>query len=132
MPPVRFSKEDFLAGKVVKPGYYHILVKPIEMKGAKTDGSQVYKLNHKIVEPGEYYGVPLQDYMSEKAMGMAIPFIKACLGGKEPEPDVNYELANGVGMVIKAQVSNTLYNGRVKNEITDYQPADANFKIQDE
>lgn len=129
--PVRFSKEDFLANKVVKPGYYHILVKSILTQPSKTDGSTVYKLTHKIIEPGEYQSIPLQDYISEKAIGMAIPFITACNDGKAPDAETNYDLANGVGKVIRAQVSNTLYNGKVKNEITDYQAADASFKVED-
>lgn len=132
MPVVRFTKEDFLAGKVVKPGGYHILVKNIITKPAKTDGSAVYHVQAKIVEPGDYLGVPLNDYISEKAEGMAIPFVKACNGGEDPNVDQNYELSNGIGKVIKAQVANTMFGSRVKNEISDYMPPDANFKLQED
>ena len=128
MPVVRFSNEDFLAGKVVKPGYHHALVKNIITKPAKKDGSDVHNIQLKIVEPGDYLGVPLTDYISEKAMGTAIPFVKACNDGNEPKADENYELANGVGKVIKVHISNTLFEGKVKNTIDGYDVADPSFK----
>lgn len=131
MPVVRFSNEDFLAGKVVKPSLYHVLIKSITTQPAKTDGSAVHKVSVKIVQPGDFFGVPLQDYISEKAEGTAIPFVKACNGGVAPNADQNYELNNGVGMVIRAQVQNGLFQGKVKNEIVDYQPAEPGFKLED-
>lgn len=127
MPVVRFTNEDFLASKVVKPAQYHAVVKAIITTPAKKDGSEVYNIKLKIVTPGDYYGIPLNDYLSEKAMGMAIPFITACNGGVAPKADENYELMNGVNKILKVQISNTLFDGKVKNKIDDYQPADAGF-----
>lgn len=129
MPVVRFSNEDFLAGKVMKPGLYHALVKNIPTKPAKSDGSDVYHVQLKVVQPGDYLGVPLADYISEKAQGTAINLVKACNGGIQPNADENYELMNAVGKVIKVQVSNSLYNGKVKNDVVDYLPADADFQM---
>lgn len=127
MPPVRFSKEDFLAGKVVKPGYYHTLVKNVVTKPAKKDQSDVYNIQMRIVQPGDYLGVPLTDYISEKAVGTAIPYVRACNNGKDPNPDESYELANGVGKILKVLIGNDLYGGKITNTINDYQPADAGF-----
>lgn len=132
MPAVRFSQQDFLASKVVKPGRYHAIVKAVTQKAASTDGSAVYKPQLIIVEPGEYKGVPLTDNFSEKAMGAAIRYVQACLGGKEPDKDTNYELANGVGKILRVQTSNQLYNGRITNKIDDYDVADPNFVNPDE
>lgn len=132
MPVVRFTNEDFLAGKVIKPGLYHILVKNVTTKPAKTDQSAVHNIQCKVVQPGDYFGVPVTDYISEKAEGTAIPFVRACLNGTEPKAGENYELANGIGQVIRAQISNNLYNGKVTNNITDYLPADPSFKMEEE
>jgi hypothetical protein len=132
MPVVRFSQEDFLRSKVCKPGWYHCLIKAILTKAAKTDGSTNYQPQLKIVEPGDYLGIPLDDNISEKALGIGgIRFVRACNGGNEPKWDENYELANGVGKVIKVHVSNSLYNGRVKNDVDDYDTPDPSFKVQD-
>lgn len=132
MPAVRFTKEDFLAGKVVKPGYYHSLVKNVTTKPAKKDQSDVYNIQLRIVESGDYKGVPLTDYISEKAVGTAIPYIKACNGGKEPAPDESYLLENGVNKILKVLVGNSLYNGKITNTINDYLPADAGFVAEED
>ncbi len=127
--PVRFSKDDFLVGKQVKPGYYHALVKGIVSKPAKSDGSAVYNIQLKILTPGDYYGIPLIDYMSEKAMGMgAIRFIRACNNGEEPKADTGYDLDNGKGKIVKIHVINSLYNGRIVNNVDDYEVPDVDFK----
>jgi hypothetical protein len=132
MPVVRFSQEDFLRGKVIRPGWYHAVIKAVNTKPAKTDGSTNYIPQMKIVEPGDYFGIPVDDNFSEKALGISAPrFVRACNGGVEPKADENYELANGVGKVVKVQISNSLFNGRVKNDVNDYDCADANFQLQD-
>jgi len=132
MPTLRFDNEDFLRSKVLVPKGYHCLVKSITTQAAKKDQSAVYVINLKVVEPGQYYGVPLAEFISEKAQGAGIPFIRACNGGKDPDPGVNYELNNGVGKILKVQVVNGLYNGKVQNQVAGYDPADAGFVAKEE
>ena len=133
MPTVRFSNDDFLMGKLIKPGHYHALIRSIVTKPAKSDGSAVYNINLKVVEPGDFNGVPLTDYMSEKAIGIGgIRFVRACNGGNEPKANESYELSNGVGKVVKIHVSNGLYNGRPTNNVDDYDVADSTFQREEE
>lgn len=131
--PVRFTKDDFLMGKVIKPGHYHALISNIIVKPAKSDGSNVYNINCKIVQPGEFKGVPVIDYMSEKAMGMGgIRFVRAANGGTEPSPEQTYDFDNAKGKIVKIHISNNLYNGRVTNTIDDYDVPDPTFKLEEE
>jgi len=133
VPTIRFSQDDFLMGKVIRPAHYHAMIKSIVTKPAKSDGSAVYNINMKIVEPGDFKGVPITDWLSEKALGIGgRRLVRACNGGVEPKPEENYELNNGVGKIVKIHVSNGLYNGRVTNNVDDYDTADPSFTNEEE
>jgi hypothetical protein len=130
--PIRFTKDDFMMGKVMKPGYYHALVKGIVPKPAKSDASTVYNIQLKVVEKGENFGVPITDYMSEKALGIGgIRLVRALNGGNEPKPDENYDLENGRGKIVKIHVINEMYNGRLKNTVDDYDVPDSTFTLEE-
>lgn len=131
--PVRFTKDDFLMGKTIKPGHYHALVKNIISKPAKSDGSAVYNINLKIVTKGDYFGIPVTDFLSEKAIGIGgIAFVKATNNGVEPQADQTYDFDNARGKIVKVHISNNLYNGRITNVVDDYQVPDADFKLDEE
>lgn len=120
-------------GKQIKPGHYHALVKNIISKPAKSDGSAVYNINLKIVTRGDYFGIPLTDFLSEKAIGIGgIAFVKATNNGVEPKADETYDFDNARGKVVKIHVSNSLYNGRITNVVDDYQVPDADFKLDED
>lgn len=120
-------------GKVMKPGYYHALVKGIVPKPAKSDASTVYNIQLKCVEKGDFFGVPLVDYMSEKALGIGgIRLIRALNGGTEPQADQTYDLENGRGKVVKIHVINEMYNGRLKNTVDDYDVPNPEFSLETE
>lgn len=130
--PVRFTKEDFLMGKTVKPGYYHALVKGITVKPAKSDQSAVYNISLKIVEKGDFFGVPLTDFMSEKAIAIGgIRFVRATNNGVEPTEDQTYDFDNAKGKIVKIHIVNDLYKGRATNVVDDYDVADSNFTLDE-
>lgn len=130
--PVRFTKDDFMMGKIIKPGYYHALIKSIVIKPAKTDQSSVYNIVCKIVTKGDAYGVNITDYMSEKAMGIGgIRFVRATNNGVDPKEDQTYDFENAIGKVVKIHVYNGLYNGKPNNSIDDYDVADTTFSLEE-
>ncbi len=119
-------------GKTVKPGYYHALVKGITVKPAKSDQSAVYNISLKIVEKGDFFGVPLTDFMSEKAIAIGgIRFVRATNNGVEPTEDQTYDFDNAKGKIVKIHIVNDLYKGRATNVVDDYDVADSNFTLDE-
>ena len=127
--PINFpvSKEDILRGKAVKPGVYTLLVKDIKEGPGKSDPSSNVVTISMIIESGpngdgSFNGVPVSHWLSEKAPGMAIPFIEAVTGKKVPEEGVNPDLEQCKGRKVKAFIKNEMYQGRPSNKIDGFMP----------
>jgi len=121
--PARFgiSREDQLRSKTVTPGWYTCLIKSVEQKPAKTDGSTNTNVEF-VVEGGPFDGVPVGRTFSEKAPGFAVRFIEAIIGRKiKPEgEDFDFEMATG--KKVRVYIKNDTYQGRAVNRAEDFEP----------
>ena len=103
----QISKSDMLRGKEVKPGVYLLTIKSLDQKPSKSDQSSMVIHVHMVFEGGEYNEVPITHYISEKAPGMAVPFLEAVFGQKFPED----------GVLITPEMLNKLPGRKVKAAI---------------
>lgn len=121
------SKEDILRGKAVKPGVYTLLIKDIKEGPGKSDPSSNVVTISMVIESGpngdnSFNNVPVSHWLSEKAPGMAIPFIEAVTGQKIPETGANPDLEQCKGRKVKAFIKNEMYQGRPSNKIDGFMP----------
>lgn len=120
--PARFSitREDQLRSKTVTPGWYPCVIKSVEQKAAKTDGSTNTNVKF-VVAGGPFDGVPVERVFSEKAPGFAISFIEAILGRKiKPEgEDFDFEMA--AGKKLSVYIKTEMYQNRPINRAEDFQ-----------
>lgn len=120
MPALQYTKEDLLRGKKVDPGWYNVKVTGVKPYEAKSDGSQNWDVEMKIIG-GPFEGVPVKKTFNEKAPGFAIRFAAAF--GYKPSPDGGeIDLEKTVGRSLKIYIKNDMYNGRPTNKIEDYAP----------
>lgn len=116
------NKTDILRSKVVDPpGWYPAVLKAVNQKPAKTDGSINTICTFHILE-GPYAGVPIDSLFSEKAPGFAVPLMEALLGRKINPEGEQVDFEKGIGTKIKIYVINDIYQGRKVNKIEDYRP----------
>ncbi len=127
--PMNFpiSKEDILRGKAVKPGVYVLTVKSCKMGPGKSDPSSNVMAVNFTIESGpagdnSFNGIPIDTWFSEKAAGMAIPFIEAVTGHKVPETGANPDFEQCIGRKVKAFIKNEMYQGRNTNKIEGFMP----------
>jgi hypothetical protein len=119
MALLNITPEDILRSKTITPGWYRVKVKRVGEKPAKTDGSTTYPVEMIVLSDGEFQGVPIQQVFSEKAPGFAVKFIEAC--GKEVKREGGqYELTAAVDKELDVFIDNSLYQGRLTNNVKDY------------
>jgi hypothetical protein len=125
MPGLTFtiSKEDILRSKVVTPGWYKMTIRNVTQEPASTDGSTNTIIDFLISE-GEFAGVPIKRYFSEKAAGMAVNFFTAC-GATVGSEGATIEVEKCKGRTIMVYVINDMYNGRPTNKAEDFKPVGA-------
>jgi hypothetical protein len=121
MPTIRFSKEDLLGGKQLKPGWRRLKVKSVNEGPGKSDpSSTVYALQF-VVEEGEELGVPVNHWFTEKQMFRLVAFL-ACFTGGKVEEGKDYRLDDVVGKSILGNVGFDINTGF--NSISEFRPAD--------
>jgi len=116
---VRFSQEDLLGGKELKPGLRKLKVKSVsEAPGSKDPESTTYPIKL-VVEEGPDAGVPINHWFSEKQMFRLVEFLKCFTGGVA---DVNkeYTLDDVVGKSVMAQCGYDIKTGF--NSISAFSP----------
>lgn len=128
--PINFpiTKTDILRGKAVKPGVYTLLIKSVKEGPGKSDPTSQVVTVSMVIESGPsgdatFNGVPIDTWFSEKAPGMAIPFVEAVTNKKIPEDGANPDLEQTVGRKVKAYIKNEKFNGRDTNKIEGFMPA---------
>jgi hypothetical protein len=123
---MRITADDLKRGVVMDPNWYPAVVKSVEVKPSKGDGStnwnyKIEILQGKNKDGKELQGVIVYRLFNEKAMGFAVPFVEACGQKITPdgaEIDPNYP----VGKKLMIYVKNREYEGRLQNEVADFRP----------
>ena len=122
MGVLQLKSADILRSKLVTPGWQPIEVVKVSFEPAKSDGgaSMNHVLDHEISE-GEFAGVPLRDWISEKAAGTGMAYLKGC-GFKIPDKGGDFNLDQTIGKKLMAHVETKEFGGRFMNTVTDYRP----------
>lgn len=121
MAKLNITPQDHLKGKVIPPGIYKVEVKNVEESASKTDQSQNWNVEFKILE-GDYVGVPLYKTFNEKGAGFAIPFVESCGGKIDPTKPFELDFNKAIGSKLRVVVKNALYQGNMKNQIDGFMP----------
>lgn len=122
MPFVDFSDSDLLRNKLVTPAWYQVHIDSVdEWKVAKTGTSNnlVYEVTivkNADTDDEEFAGVPviMRFNDSPKAKGIIDAFLKSL--GVETSAG-RFELAAAVGKKLDVYIGNSVYEGRVRNEV---------------
>jgi len=117
---ISLTREDVLAGKVVKPGWYNVQIKDVEPKPSKTDQSTNYWFTFIIQDEGPFKGVPIRKNFSEKWLAPMGGLISAVTGKQFDGGEVDLEAMAGKTILIKT--INKEYNGSMQNDIEAYKP----------
>ena len=107
--PINFaiSKEDLLRGRSGKPGWYTLTVRSVSEAPGKNDPSSNTVTVAMVIKSGPdptIIGAPVNHYLSEKAPGMAVPFIEAVTGHAIPEGGAIPDIEKSVGRDVKAML----------------------------
>ena len=121
MAILKISKQDVLRQLPVEPAWYPGVVKSIVIKASKDKQS----MNFETTVTLEADGRDATTNFNTKAMGMAIPFIEACMGIKVPQEDVEFDTDKLVGKKLKVKMDNETYEGRIMSRMVDFLPYDA-------
>lgn len=121
---IRFSAADLLRGKVVEPAYYRAKINSVGEQPAAESGkgpSTNYPVEVVIIKNADngdttFANVPVTFNFNSKAMGFAIPFIRAL--GTEPTADAPIDLQAAEGMEIEMFIGNKTYQNRIINDVT--------------
>lgn len=105
--PINFpvSKEDILRGRQGQPGWYLLTIGQVTSGPGKNDPQSNTVTINMVIKDGpdkSVVGAPVNHYLSEKAPGMAVPFIEAVTGKKLPETGAAPDIEKSVGRDIKA------------------------------
>jgi len=105
--PINFpiSREDMLRSTAGAPGWYLLNVIDVTFGPGKNDPSSNTVTISMRVKDGpdkKIIGAPVNHYLSEKAPGMAVPFIEAVTGKKLPETGATPDVEQARGRDVKA------------------------------
>ena len=123
---MRITPDDLKRGVVMDPNWYPAVVKLVEVKPSKGDGSTNWNYKLEILQGKnkdgkELFGVVVYRLFNEKAMGFAIPFIEVCGQKITPEGgeiDPNYP----VGKKLLIYVKNREYEGCFRTRLPTFVP----------
>lgn len=132
---ITVTAKDALRAKQLTPGWKPGKVVSYTPKVAGTDGSALYAFGIEVNDNGLM--VPLKDYqLSEKALSMGKNFFIACgfpkseweklEKGEETASQIDEHSL--VGKDVDVFVSNTIFQGKISNEATDFMPAGTQAK----
>lgn len=120
--PFRITKEDVLRSQVIKPGWYLMSIENVSQGPGKNDPNSITTTVNLKIEEGEFAGVPIQVWFSEKAAGRATQFIQAVFHQKV-EDAVDLDLDNAIGRRVKGYVVNDKFNNQITNKVADFMAA---------
>ena len=125
VPKMRISADDLKRGTIVDPNWYPAVVKTLEVKPAKGDGSTNWNYKLEILQGKnkdgkELSGVVVYRLFNEKAMGFVAPFFEAV--GHKVSPDSDLDPNYPIGKKLMIYIKNREYEGRLQNEVADFRP----------
>ena len=123
---MRITADDLKRGIICDPNWYPVVVKSVEVKPSKGDGSTNWNYKLEILagknkDGKDLAGVMVYRLFNEKAMGFAVPFVEACgqkVGKEGADIDPNFP----VNKKLMVYVKNREYEGRMQNEVADFRP----------
>jgi hypothetical protein len=121
MAILKISKQDVLRQLPVEPGWYQGTVKQIVLKTSKDKQSMNFETTVTLDPDGR----DSTTNFNTKAIGMAIPFLEACLGEKIPQDDVEFDTDKLVGKRLNVKMDNETYEGRIMSRMVDFLPIGA-------
>ena len=119
---LKITREDFLKGKLLTPGWYSVLISEIESGLSKKGDSTNFTVSFKVLDEGPFKDCIVMKTFNEKAPGVAVPYFSA-VAGKEIEPDKDYDFEMTKGRKISILVGNDTYNNRMINAVMDFRPS---------
>ena len=114
------TPDDLKKGTLVDPGWYPAVIKNVEEKPSKTDGSQNWNLEFKIEGDSKFNGVPVYRTFNEKGAGFAKNFVTAGGGVIDEKKGFEVDFQRTVGTKLNIYVKNRLYEGNMRNEVADF------------
>jgi len=123
---MRITAADLKRGIICDPNWYPVVVKSVEVKPSKGDGSTNWNYKLEILagknkDGKELAGVIVYRLFNEKAMGFAVPFVEAC-GQKVEKEGAEIDPNFPIGKKLMVYVKNREYEGRMQNEVADFRP----------
>lgn len=115
------SADDLKAGTVVKEPTWYCVEIISSVLGADKNGAGLWKLKGKILNAGQYQGVPIQWNYSEKAKSMSTNFVKS-LGANVESTGVKLNTDAALGKRIEVWLAPREYEGRLVNDVKDARP----------
>jgi hypothetical protein len=123
---LQITPADVKRSKLVAPGWYVTLVQNVAREPNKQGDSFNIIVDFEGQE-GASEGAIARVYFSEKAPGIALPFVEALTGQKvNEETGIDFDFSSAKGRKLKALWDQDEWQGRKKNVVKDYGPL-ANF-----
>lgn len=122
MPLVAITPEDVLKAKIVKPDWYEAVILKCETVLNKNKDADNYVTDFKLVG-GEFDGVVITVYFSEKAVAFMIPLFEAIAKKKIDPKGAELDTDKLKDKRVQVHVINGTFNNRVQNNIDGYKPS---------
>jgi len=116
------SPDDLKQGIVVTvPAWYCAEVNS-SVLGADRNGAGLWKISGKILNEGEYQGVPIRWNYSEKLKSMSTRFLEAVGATIDPARGVKLNTDAVVGRRVELYIAPREWEGRLVNDVKDCRP----------
>lgn len=117
------SPDDVSRGKLIqKPGWYMAeIVRYEEEENKKKDGTNAVFDFKVISDNQDANGIVIRVWFSEKAPGIAVPFMKALGAEERPDGTMSVDFTKAlVGKKLQVYIKRGEFDGKPKNEISEY------------
>ena len=118
---IKLDREDIMAAKTIKPGWYKTLIRSIDETKSKGDQSTNYEFKFVITE-GNFEGAAVKQWINEKFLAPMVGIIETLSGNTYTE-GTEVDLDSMVGKYILIKIINGEYNGRATNVVDGYKAA---------
>lgn len=119
------SPADVSRGKLInRPGWYVAeIVKYAEEENKKKDGTNAVFDFRIVSDDKDANNIEIRVWFSEKAPGIAVPFMKALGAEERPDGTMSVDFTPQlVGKRLQVFVRRGEFDGKPKNEISEYAP----------
>jgi hypothetical protein len=125
MPKLTITPEDLKRSMVADANWYPVQVTSVVQERNKKGDADNIVVDLTIVTSGDedrdkFADVVARTWFSEKAPGIAAPFIVACGGSIDPEEGGEFEFAGALNKQIEAYIMPRTFEGRMLNNVKDY------------